>query len=368
MLSNPIIGLADITMAAGVPGRTLLEHFRRYKGISRMSYLGRARFDHVRQALHSAEPEENVTSIAMNLGFRHMGRFSVEYRRRFGKAHRKLSGGLAIFPSDLWPDMVRPYQTAAEPLAHILLKREMERPRYCRQMIKMRGLFLSLCLFLGAAVAEAGERPIVVELFTSEGCSSCPPADALLAEFARRPDLLALSFHVDYWDRLGWKDPFSSPAATERQERYAELLSLATVYTPQMVVDGRWQAVGSDHAEVQRALDAAGHGVAEVPVSLAIDGGLAKIKLGAAGDPVSGAVLLIGFDRRHVTAVQRGENSGRTLAHVDVVRGIEQVAQFRGQASVIEVPIHWSCDRLAAIVQAPDGAILGIAVGDAKSL
>ena len=235
-------------------------------------------------------------------------------------------------------------------------------------MIKTCAVLASICLGLGIASAAGGERPTVVELFTSEGCSSCPPADALLAELASRPDVLALSFHVDYWDRLGWKDPFSSPAATERQQRYAELLSLATVYTPQMVVDGRWQAVGSDYAEVQRALDAAGHTVAQVPVALAIDRGLAQIKLGAAGDPVSGAVLLIGFDRRHVTAVQRGENSGRTLAHVDVVRGIEQVAQFRGQASVIEVPIHWSCDRLAAIVQAPDGAILGVAVGDAKSL
>jgi hypothetical protein len=235
-------------------------------------------------------------------------------------------------------------------------------------MIKTCALLVSIFLGLGIVSAVGGERPIVVELFTSEGCSSCPPADALLAELASRPGVLALSFHVDYWDRLGWRDPFSSPAATERQQRYAELLRLATVYTPQMVVDGRWQAVGSDHAEVQRALDAAGHTAAEVPVALAIDGGRAQIKLGAAGDPASGAVLLIGFDRRHVTAVQRGENSGRTLAHVDVVRGIEQVAQFRGQASVIEVPIHWSCDRLAAIVQAPDGAILGVAVGDAKSL
>jgi hypothetical protein len=235
-------------------------------------------------------------------------------------------------------------------------------------MIKTCALLVSIFLGLGIVSAVGGERPIVVELFTSEGCSSCPPADALLAELAGRPDVLALSFHVDYWDRLGWRDPFSSPAATERQQRYAELLRLATVYTPQMVVDGRWQAVGSDHAEVQRALDSAGHTVAEVPVALAIDRGLAQIKLGAAGDPVSGAVLLIGFDRRHVTAVQRGENSGRTLAHVDVVRGIEQVAQFHGQASVIEVPIHWSCDRLAAIVQGSDGAILGVAVGDAKSL
>ena len=235
-------------------------------------------------------------------------------------------------------------------------------------MIKTCAVLASICLGLGIASAAGGERPTVVELFTSEGCSSCPPADALLAELSSRPDLLALSFHVDYWDRLGWKDPFSSPAATERQERYAELLSLATVYTPQMIVDGKWQAVGSDHAEVKRALDAAGHTLAEVPVALTIDRGLAQIKLGAAGGLVSGAVLLIGFDRRHVTAVQRGENSGRTLAHVDVVRGIEQVAQFRGQASTIEVPVHWSCDRLAAIVQAADGAILGVAVSDAKPL
>ena len=105
--------------------------------------------------------------------------------------------------------------------------------------------------------ARAAERPIVVELFTSEGCSSCPPADALLGELATRPNVLALSFHVDYWDRLGWKDPFSSPEATARQQHYARLLGLDTVYTPQIVVDGSWEAVGSDQAAVERALDQA---------------------------------------------------------------------------------------------------------------
>src|SRR5437667_5098552 len=222
-----------------------------------------------------------------------------------------------------------------------------------------------LCLSLGIAPLHAGERPTVVELFTSEGCSSCPPADALLAELAGRPEVLALSFHVDYWDRLGWKDPFSSPEATRRQHGYAELLRLATVYTPQIVVDGRWQAVGSDRAEVERALGAARRSRDEVPVALAVDRGRARISVGAGGDGVAATLLLIGFDRRHVTAVERGENGGRTLPHVDVVRGIEEVAQFDGRASAFDVQIRPPCDRVAAILQARDGRVLGVAVGDA---
>jgi len=235
-------------------------------------------------------------------------------------------------------------------------------------MIKTNALLVSLCLAFGIAPVEAGERPIVVELFTSQGCSSCPPADALLAGLASRPEVLALSFHVDYWDRLGWKDPFSSPEATRRQHRYAELLGTGTVYTPQIVVDGKWQAVGSDRGEVERALDAARRDGNEVPVVLVVDHGRAQIKLGSGGEGVSGAVLLIGFDRRHVTAVAHGENGGRTLAYVDVVRSVEEVAKFDGRASAIEVPIRSPSDRVAAIVQAEDGRVLGVAVRDADPL
>jgi len=235
-------------------------------------------------------------------------------------------------------------------------------------MIKTCVLFLSLGLAVTIGPARAGERPIVVELFTSEGCSSCPPADALLAELASRPDVLALSFHVDYWDRLGWKDPYSSREATARQNRYATLLDLATVYTPQIVVDGKWQAVGSDPADVEQALDRARRSLKEIPVTLALDQGHAQITLGPGSDGVSASVLLIGFDRRHVTAVRRRENGGKTLAHVDVVRGFEQIARFAGNAGEIEAPIRWNCDRVAAVLQAADGRVLGVALRDAEPL
>ena len=235
-------------------------------------------------------------------------------------------------------------------------------------MIKTCVLFLSLGLAVTIGPARAGERPIVVELFTSEGCSSCPPADALLAELASRPDVLALSFHVDYWDRLGWKDPYSSREATARQNRYATLLDLATVYTPQIVVDGKWQAVGSDRADVEHALDRARRSLKEIPVTLALDQGHAQITLGPGSDGVSASVLLIGFDRRHVSAVKRGEKSGRALAHVDVVRGIDEIAHFAGNAGEIEAPIRWNCDRVAVVLQAADGRVLGVAVSDAEPL
>jgi hypothetical protein len=234
-------------------------------------------------------------------------------------------------------------------------------------MIKTCGFLLSLGLALAIGRAQAGERPIVVELFTSEGCSSCPPADRLLAELASRSDVLALSFHVDYWDRLGWKDPYSSREATERQSRYAKLLDLPSVYTPQIVVDGKWQAVGSDHADVGHALDLARRSRKEIPVTLALDHDRARITLGAV-DVASASLLLIGFDRRHVTAVKRGENGGRTLTHVDVVRGIEEIARVEGDAGEIEVSVRWHCDRVAAVLQAADGRILGVAVQDAEPL
>ncbi|MGH7045723.1 MAG: DUF1223 domain-containing protein [Stellaceae bacterium] len=232
-------------------------------------------------------------------------------------------------------------------------------------MIRRSTLLISalalLCLWAAIGPAAAAGSPIVVELFTSEGCSSCPPADTFLAGLATRPDVLALSFDIDYWDSLGWKDPFSSPAATARQRHYAELFGLATVYTPQMVVDGSWEAVGSDRRAVERALDKARQRPGTVPVRLAVNHGEARIGLGA---DVSASVWLIGFDRRVEDRVTRGENACRMLTHINVVRGMTRIAGYTGAPRAIAIAVPWRTERIAALVQATDGRILGAAVAD----
>src|SRR5437764_7545823 len=125
--------------------------------------------------------------------------------------------------------------------------------------MRMRSARYLLAIFAAGALtasngAAAETRPVVIELFTSQGCSSCPPADRLLGELAQRPDVIALGFHIDYWDHLGWKDPLSSPAATRRQRDYALQFGRMQIYTPQLVVDGTGEAVGSDRAAVLAAL------------------------------------------------------------------------------------------------------------------
>ena len=233
-------------------------------------------------------------------------------------------------------------------------------------MTAKRTLLALLCLVSAVVPARAGTGPIVVELFTSEGCSSCPPADALLARLAASPSVLALSFHVDYWDRLGWKDPFSSAAVTQRQSRYARLFGLGSVYTPQIVVDGHWQAVGSDRAAVVQAL-AAARTSETVPVSLSLDGGTAHVALGDAKIAGPAAVLLVGFDRRHTDRVGGGENDGRTLTHTDVVRGFTQIGLYTGAAATLTAPLPLPSDRAAVLLQAEDGRILGAAAADLTS-
>ena len=216
----------------------------------------------------------------------------------------------------------------------------------------------SFVLALAPGIASAASRPVVVELFTSEGCSSCPPADAYLTELAGRRDVLPLAFHVTYWNSLGWRDPFSFEAATSRQADYAGKLGGGS-YTPEMVVDGRRGLVGSDRGSVASAI-AASHGEAgeSAPVSLSRAGGGLKVAIGAGAG--HGRILLIGFDRQHQTQVGRGENSGRTLTESNIVRSMRSIGAYDGSPIQLSEGAGAGQDA-AVIVQAPDGRILGAA-------
>ena len=191
-----------------------------------------------------------------------------------------------------------------------------------------------------ASWAAPPEPLVVVELFTSEGCSSCPPADAYLGELAQRPDVLALAFHIDYWNYIGWTDPFASKFATERQHAYARQLNLRYVYTPQMVVDGMTEGVGSERQTIGPLIKAAEESKAprqRVLLTRRPDGTLAiHIDAGAAAEPAT--LWLVGFDREHSTPVLRGENEGQTLKEYQIVRSCRSIGTWTGQPLDLSIP------------------------------
>jgi hypothetical protein len=206
-------------------------------------------------------------------------------------------------------------------------------------------------------VASAGERPVVVELFTSQGCSSCPPANAFLNEMSKdRSDVLPLAFHVTYWDRLGWRDPFSLEAATARQDRYGHRFGDGS-YTPEMVIDGSVGLVGSHRDEVNAAIARAKQGQLAGPdISVGKDGENVAIRIGSGSG--NGKVLLIGFDHEHTTKISRGENGGRTLAESNVVRSIRPVGEWSGKP--VDIREHYPDGQdVAVVIESSDGKIVG---------
>jgi hypothetical protein len=188
-----------------------------------------------------------------------------------------------------------------------------------------------------APMANAQTRPAVVELFTSEGCSSCPPAEAYIGELAQRRDVLALAFHVDYWDDLGWRDRFGLPEAVQRQRAYAKTLRLSSVYTPQIVIDGQGDFVGSDRAAIGRALSGNRNGVA---VALSVRDGEVLIDLGAREKIAPCDVLLVAYLRTAVSAIGRGENAGRTLKEFNIVRDLRSLGRWDGQPRLYRSPVN----------------------------
>jgi hypothetical protein len=215
------------------------------------------------------------------------------------------------------------------------------------------------------AAQPAGEPvPVLLELFTSEGCSSCPPADHLLAALAKQQPIagariIPLELHVDYWDDLGWKDPASSAAATRRQQSYGRVFGEDRVYTPQMVVDGRDEFVGSDASEARRVIARAlKQPHARVTLRSAIENGtvaatatITELPAQARREPLEGVFAVTEDDL--VTIVQRGENGGRTLEHDAVVRQLVSLGDVKEGAELTpHVPLQpaWSKARLNAVV------------------
>ena len=186
-----------------------------------------------------------------------------------------------------------------------------------------------------AGIASAGVRPAVVELFTSEGCSSCPPAEAYLAELAQRADVLALTFHVNYWDDLGWPDRFGLPAATQRQRAYSQALRLSSVFTPQAVIDGRRSFVGSDRNAIGRELSVPRDGPS---ISLIVHDAELSVELDA-WHAAHSNVWLVAYRHSAVTSIGRGENAGRTINEVNIVRSIRALDRSDGQDGKYRVKV-----------------------------
>jgi hypothetical protein len=186
---------------------------------------------------------------------------------------------------------------------------------------------------------ESAKPRAVIELFTSQGCSSCPPADRLFTELARDPSVIALTLPVDYWDYLGWKDTLASPAFSARQRHYAQLRGDGNVYTPQAVVNGVGHIVGSDKSKLDQQLSSA-----SLPVALTLTESAAGLRLDLAGSETGremtrtgkkGDVFLIPVTRSASVAIQRGENRGKTITYAQVARGIHLIGHWNGEASSI---------------------------------
>jgi hypothetical protein len=233
--------------------------------------------------------------------------------------------------------------------------------------------FLALGAGLVALLAPAPSRaePILLELFTSQGCSSCPPADALLTELGKTPGVITLSFSVDYWNYLGWHDTLSSPENSERQRDYARSRGDGRVYTPQLVVDGVYHVNGANEAAIEMAIRNAAKRLkqVQVPISMRAEGNSLVIDIGAApkgSDLREATVWLAVAKDKETVAISRGENSGKTITYSHPVRELTPIGMWKGEKMTLRLPLNdlqtIGGDCLVAMLQVEDtGPILGVA-------
>lgn len=230
----------------------------------------------------------------------------------------------------------------------------------------MRGMLGALALAVlatGAARGEEARAPVVVELFTSQGCSSCPPADALLAELAPRDDVIALALHVDYWDYIGWQDTFANPAFSKRQKAYAQAAGARSVYTPQMIVDGDVVLTGLKPMQLADAIRERGAQGDQVRITLRRAGELVEIRA-SAEPPLDGSavVQIVRYRPEEAVAIRHGENAGREIRYVNIVSHWQALGNWDGKGPLaLSAPAPGS-DPVVVIVQEPGpGPILAAA-------
>ena len=227
----------------------------------------------------------------------------------------------------------------------------------------MRQLFLVLSIFglLLAPAANAEEGSVVIELYTSQGCSSCPPADEMLYDLAKRDGVIALALHVDYWDYLGWKDGFARPQFTSRQHGYAQAARATTVYTPQMVINGQDMVVGSRAMQVMDALENHRGHVMPVSVSLSRRGDVLRIvaETEAYGDFI---VQMVRYLPEATVDVRHGENAGRTLTYSNIVTSWEAISRWDGRAPfAMEIEVAGDSPVVVLVQHRGFGPIVGAA-------
>jgi hypothetical protein len=233
-----------------------------------------------------------------------------------------------------------------------------------RPVCRLVTLLLLLATQSGAAMADP---KAVIELFTSQGCSSCPPADKLMGEWARDPDIVALSLPVDYWDYLGWRDTLARHEFTVRQQAYAQVREDRDVYTPQIVVNGVTHVVGSQRSAVETAIRANPGGL---PVKVGISESMDGYIVSAGPGPSRGTIWLLPVKRATRVAVERGENGGSSLSYANVVRGMTRIGDYDGRPTTLTLTRdevgRAGADAFAILVQRSEdgrpGAMLGAAM------
>ncbi|MDP1869357.1 thioredoxin family protein [Bradyrhizobium sp.] len=243
----------------------------------------------------------------------------------------------------------------------------------CNSISRWSGA-LGVCAIVAIISPAHADPRAVVELFTSQGCSSCPPADKIIGDLARDPDVIALSMPIDYWDYLGWKDTLADSRFSARQKAYSAARGDRNVYTPQVIVNGSAQVIGSDRAAIDSAIGdtAKADGVMSVPVSIALAGKQVTVSVAAStkGPAASlGEVWICSVTREVPILIGKGENRGQKVTYYNVVRNLLKVGDWNGSAGSWTVPLenisHEGIDAAVVFVQGgrreKPGAMLGAA-------